>query len=486
MIKNPKKTIQKKKSNNQLSNTHKIFKQISKISMEKTSSNKIKLNPLKSSKNSTDSKYKMSKKNHKSISLKDQVNNNNKWPNKLKTSKFKHNIKYNKTCENNNNMSKNINNKLFSSNLFLTNDTTDIPQIEEDKKNLKNNKNNELNISELEANFKKNKFKKTIIIDNEGNNNLNLNIKKGDNDYKNLIKNNNNYTIISNNTNTETNSLFTNASKMEVYNNILINNNHIHGNNFLLNSNDIKSNVINNENENDNNTTNNEKNEEEKRIKEYKKIFNLLNTNIEQFKNMFNINKIPNIKNIKPNIISKNNNKNSSIKNKKSVINRQKVKGSISLNKKSPNNDNSFNKNSNNHNLIKNLSEKNLSSSSKHIKTTQNIFTIDVRNDIEKDLIENSKLVQEGNNKFISSFLESSMQDDFYQSLMNQTFPNFADEEKIVDDGIMSLNIDEKGKDENIQDVQNSRIFRGKNDSDSLNLEKNEKTNIDKNNCFIF
>ena len=490
MIKNPKKTFQKEKSSIQLSNPQKISKHISKPNIEKTSTNKIKFNPLKASKNYTESKYKLNKRNHKSISLKgDENNNNNKWPNKFKTTKFKQNIKYNNTCENNNNnISKNKNNKLFSSNLFLTNDTTDIPQVEEDKKNFKDNKNKELNISELDANFKNNKYKKTIIIDNEGNNNLNLNIKKGDNDYKILINNNN--TIISNNTNTETNSLFTNGSHMDIYNNILINNNNIRDNNFILKTNDIKNNVINDDNENDNNTTNNEKSEEEKRIKEYTKIFNLLNTNIEQFKKMFNINKIPNIKNnlknIKPNINSKNNNKKILIKNKKSVQNRVQKKGSISLNKKSSNNDNSFSKNSHHHNLIKNLSEKNLSSSSKHIKTNQNIFTIDVRNDIEKDLIEGSKLVQEGNNKFISSFLESSIQDEFYQSLMNQTFPNLADEEKIVDDCIMNVNIDEKGQDENIQDIQNSRIFRGKNDNEGLNLEKNEKNNMDKNNCFIF
>ena len=198
---------------------------------------------------------------------------------------------------------------------------------------------------------------------------------------------------------------------------------------------------------------------------------------------MFNINKIPNIntaniKNIKPNIIP-NKNKKILFKNKKIIQKHSKKIASVSLNKKNAK-ENSFNKNSP-HNIKKNLSEKNLSSSSKHIKTNQNIFTIDVRNDIERDI----NFGENNNDKLISSFLESSIQDEFLQSLMNQTFPNFADEEKNVNEDIMSVNIDEKELGENIQDIQNSRIFKGKNENESLNNEKNEK-NGDKNNCFIF
>ena len=44
--------------------------------------------------------------------------------------------------------------------------------------------------------------------------------------------------------------------------------------------------------------------------------------------------------------------------------------------------------------LKKNLSEKNFTSSSKRIKLNQNIFTVDVRNDIEKDLNSDSKMVK--------------------------------------------------------------------------------------------
>ena len=79
--------------------------------------------------------------------MKEDTNNN--WPNKLKTTNLKKNIIYNNTCGNNNN-------KLFSSNLFLTNDT-DMPLGEEEKKISKKNK-VELNLSELENIFKKKKI----------------------------------------------------------------------------------------------------------------------------------------------------------------------------------------------------------------------------------------------------------------------------------------------------------------------------------------
>ena len=94
---------------------------------------------------------------------------------------------------------------------------------------------------------------------------------------------------------------------------------------------------------------------------------------------------------------------------------------------------------------------------------------MDVRNDIEKNFEENTLFGDNENNRLISSFLESSMQDDFYQSLINKSFNNCPDEEKMVNDEIMSINIDEKGMGENIQDVQNSRIFRGKNENLSIN-----------------
>ena len=62
------------------------------------------------------------------------------------------------------------------------------------------------------------------------------------------------------------------------------------------------------------------------------------------------------------------------------------------------------------------------------------------------------------------------------------------EEDKIMKDDIMSINIDEKGKDENIQDIQDSRIFKAKFENENANEEinKNEEKKEDKTNCNIF
>ena len=137
--------------------------------------------------------------------------------------------------------------------------------------------------------------------------------------------------------------------------------------------------------------------------------------------------------------------------------------------------------------LKKNFSEKHLSSSSKALDINQNIFTADVRKDIEKDINSNSRFRLESNNA-ISSFLESSIQDDFCHSLINRDLINLSLDDKNLKDDIISINIDEKGKDESIQDIQDSRTFKGKNYDEKTNFDKdkNERKNIDKNNCFIF
>ena len=113
---------------------------------------------------------------------------------------------------------------------------------------------------------------------------------------------------------------------------------------------------------------------------------------------------------------------------------------------------------------------------------------MDVRNDIETDLNSDTKIIKNESNNAISSFLESSLQDDFYQSLMNRDFSNLNEDDKIIKDDIISINIDEKGKDENIQDIQNSKIFKAKfeNDNSTGESNKNEDKKDDKNNCFIF
>ena len=491
MIKITKKVSQREKSNNiQSFNTQKNLKPKSKnTALKKFSSSKQKLNPLKTQKNLIESKF-TKKRNHNSISSKEDVSS--KFLTRPKTTKLKSNLENYNTYGNKNTN----NNKLFTSNLFLTNDT-DIPIIDEEKKIKKtkfsnNNEEKILNLPEVETIFKKNNYKKTIIIDNEGNNNLHMNIKKGENDFKKILNTKiNNKSIFGNssiNANTETNSLFTNDSKMEpsklAFNNKIINPN-------LINENEIKENII-------DNSINKEKNEEDKRIKEYNKIFNLLNSNIEQFKKMFSSNTYKNkISNQKEKEKEKNNqNNNPKNKSKKILIQNKRItqpkkprkQGSKSVNKNKNNSEESSLSKKSQKNLIKNLSEKNISSSSKRLKTCQNIFTADVRNDIEKDLNSDKKIIKNETNNAISSFLESSLQEDFYQSLINRDFSNLLEEDKIMKDDIMSINIDEKGKDENIQDIQDSRIFKAKFENENANEEinKNEEKKEDKTNCNIF
>ena len=491
MIKITKKVSQREKSNNiQSFNTQKNLKPKSKnTAPKKFSSSKQKLNPLKTQKNLIESKF-TKKRNHNSISSKEDVSS--KFLTRPKTTKLKSNLENYNTCGNKNTN----NNKLFTSNLFLTNDT-DIQIIDEEKKIKKtkfsnNNEEKILNLPEVETIFKKNNYKKTIIIDNEGNNNLHMNIKKGENDFKKILNTKiNNKSIFGNssiNANTETNSLFTNDSKMEpsklAFNNKIINPN-------LINENEIKENII-------DNSINKEKNEEDKRIKEYNKIFNLLNSNIEQFKKMFSSNtyknKVPNQKEKEKEKNNQNNNPKN--KSKKILIQNKRItqpkkprkQGSKSVNKNKNNSEESSLSKKSQKNLIKNLSEKNISSSSKRLKTCQNIFTADVRNDIEKDLNSDKKIIKNETNNAISSFLESSLQEDFYQSLINRDFSNLLEEDKIMKDDIMSINIDEKGKDENIQDIQDSRIFKAKFENENANEEinKNEEKKEDKTNCNIF
>ena len=476
MIKKSKKPSQMEKIlNPQSSNPQKIVKQKSKNITEKKiiSSSRQKQSQLKMTKNYTESKF-SKKRNHNSISSKEDVTI--KFINRPKINKLKQNVVYYNTCGNNNSSNNNINNnKLFASNLFLTNDT-DTPIPDDEKKNLNkiksniNNEDNIINLPEIDPVFKKN-----IIIDTEGNNNLHMNIKKGENDYKKILNTKNNKSIFFNsiNANTESNSLFTNDSKYD---------NYINPNNKEKEK-EIKKNII----------------EEEKRIKEYTKIFNLLNTNIEQFKKMFKSNahstKVSNINKdkIPPKNKYQNNPKNKTKKalnpNKKQTKQKPPQKLiSNSVKKVNNLNTNQSKENSKEKTIKKNLSEKNLSSSSKRLKTTQNIFTVDVRNDIEKDLNSDTKIIKNESNNAISSFLESSIQDDFYQSLINRDFSNSAEEDKIIKDDIISINIDEKGNGENIQDIQDSKIFRAKfeNDISTGDGNKNEEKKDDKNNCFIF
>lgn len=165
-------------------------------------------------------------------------------------------IKQNKTNYNSSKFS-----RFISSKIVLT--KTDKVNLSKEKEKVRNNCD-----KDLHQLFKKNILKQTIIIDDEGNNNLNLNLKNIDtNDFRNLLNlnhnknkiiNNNNSNSISLNQNTETNSLFESS--------------HNYNKQININKeNDIKQTIL-------------DKDKEEKRLKEYNRIFNLLNSNIEQLK----------------------------------------------------------------------------------------------------------------------------------------------------------------------------------------------------------
>lgn len=391
----------------------------------------IEKNPLKSKINQIDStetkKYNRNIMTHNSISTKEEIKK------KLSPSKLR-NKQNNKLNLLSNNTYKT--NKLLSSNhLFLTCEANsqlnlDDKKITKKNKKLKNfsNGGERINPKEINSVFKKDKFKRTIIIDDEGNNNLNLNIGK-DYDYKNILKNNNN-TIISNSFsgNTDSNSLFmsSNKSYIENYNSKIYNR--------KSKENDIKQTII-------------DKNEEERRLIEYRKIFNLLNSNIEQFKKMFT-NKESNESN------NLNNDKNNK-KNKKIVI--QNKKDSNNNNRNRNNSLDKYKNKDKSKNIKKNLSEKNLSSKSKYNKSiNQSIFS--------------PKRNQNNNNNFDinnnCSFLESSIQDDFYQSLINQTFLQ---------------NVSRTSFEMNIDDISNIPVEKEICDEDKKNDDKNMKMDIKKN-----
>ena len=429
----------------------------------------IEKNPLKPKINQIDStepkKYNRNIMTHNSISTKEEIKK------KLSPSKLR-----NKQNNKLNLLSSNTykTNKLLSSNyLFLTCEANSQSNLDDKKitkknKKLKNYSNGgeRINPNEISSMFKKDRFKKTIIIDDEGNNNLNLNIDK-DYDFKNILKNDNN-TIISNSFsgNTDTNSLFmsSNKSYIENYNSKIYNR--------KSKENDIKQTII-------------DKNEEERRLLEYRKIFNLLNSNIEQFKKMFT-NKESN----------DNNNSNNDKKNKKIVIQNKKD----SNNNSSRNRNNSLDKYKNNDkgkNIKKNLSEKNLSSKIMHNKSKNPSIFSPKRN-------QNNNNFDINNN---CSFLESSIQDDFYQSLINQTFLQnisrtsfemniddisnipvekvICDEEKKNDN--KDLKMDVKKNVKNLEDKpleeENKKKVKQKSSEKANEGEKNE---FDKNNCLIF
>ena len=389
MIKNKKNVTRKGKNKN--INQLKSIKTKSKVNLEKITiiSNNPEIITLKTTKTFFETKKKMNRKI--AISSRQQIKLKNS-PVMMRKNKNKQNLKENKTI---------CNKIITSNNIFCTRESDSLSKEKEKKFKKYNSNFNKRNISKINDMFKKNILKQTIIIDNEGNNNLNLNIQNArKEDYKIILDNQNfnekiencNSTIFSENY--ETNSLFENSCN-------------------------YSKNILNKINkEKDSNLIFTNTNEEERRIKEYNKIFNLLNTNIEQFKKMLVNNQNNNMNKIKTEkrkdnkkILLKNKNyKTSTIPTRRNSKRKYKI-----IKNKEKNYD---------LNLKKNLSIENM----KYNKTNNNkkLLYIDINkqkniiNNINKYYNTNQDNKEMKNNNY--SFLESSIDNDFYQSLINQTF----------------------------------------------------------------
>ena len=427
-------------------------------------SNKSTLTTLKPTKTFVACKNKSNKNINYSITLKEEL--------KKKLSPNQRNIKNKQNIPKSNTNY----NKIKSSNIIFTSREIDKDKDKENEKiNKKNFKKNLSNfnkkiIPKLNYDiFNKNFLKQTIIIDNEGNNNLNLyfnnNLK---NNYKNILdirnikfneKNENNNSFNFNGIN-ETNSLFENSTNY--------NNSPLH----IIN----KENSINSINSINENTIDINKNEEEKkRLKEYNKIINLLNTNIEQFKKMVN-NKNSTINN------TKSNNKKILIKNKTNIksskmpictIDNRKSKIMDCKDKYS--------------NLKKNLSQENIKYNKNKNNNNYLFFDINrnenINNNINDNININTNLKNNElqNNNF--SFLESSIDNDFYQALINNKFLHN------ISHSSLDINIDDISNKENIEINNISKINYLTENNDIINTKKiNEKESISQwfnNNIFL-
>lgn len=302
--------------------------------------------------------------------------------------------------------STNYNKKISSNILFSARDKN---KEKNQKNNFKKNfTNSKINLFQLDNELMNFNLKQTIIIDNEGNNNLHLCLNSKYNKFnKNKFNEKNEISI--NSFNNETNSLFEKSTNYN-NNNIL---------NILT-----KDNIIENETQNT---------EEVKRLKEYNKIINLLNTNIEQFKKMFN-------KKISNNNPNKNKNKKILIKNKNNIkIPTIPLLNINNRNKKNIAHEDKYS------NLKKNLSEDNI----KQNKKKPDYIFFDINNDeFSKnnfnDQINNKNIYNELQNSYYS-FLESSINNEFYQSLINNSLL------RNISHTSLDMNIDKISNKENIE-----------------------------------
>ena len=266
---------------------------------------------------------------------------------------------------------------------------------------------NLFNICKLSQFLKNTDLKQTIIIDDQGNNNLNLIIKEGEknvadqmgNNKKEIKRDNIKEEINDDNINSGFTSLFLEASKQDNIINIKPKKNQNLGNipnnlNIInLNKNSLKKNAAKSQDK------------DNKRIDEYSQLFKLLNENIEQFKNIIH-KKDTNIENkeMKKNInnnktktkffSSKENNNN----NEKDIKSQEKVNKVILFNRTQKNN------------YIKKCETKNFNTLSNKSKFRgSKLEEININNTIY--------FSKEKNNSDIYSFLDSFTQEDLFQPL---------------------------------------------------------------------
>ena len=274
------------------------------------------------------------------------------------------------------------------------------------KINTKKTQDNLFNIYKLSQFLKNTDFKQTIIIDDQGNNNLNLIMKESGKNVceqnakiqKEIIIDNIKEEINDENINSDFTSLFLETSNQ---------------NNIINKEVDKKQNIgnfynnINIININKNNIKKKEANSKEKdnkRIDEYSQIFKLLNENIEQFKTIIqkkDIN-INNKEKRKSNIFKDNLDFLSSRENYKTIQNEKRIKSTEKINKIIL-----FNKIQNNKYIVKNQSKNFKSQSNK------NKFKGNKNEEINNNISLNFS--KEKNISNIYSFLDSFTQDDLFK-----------------------------------------------------------------------
>ena len=330
---------------------------------------------------------------------------NNKSENKLNSKRIKNNsiphfIDKNKTQK------KNIKNKVKIRNINQKNERerNTISNINKIASRLNTTKNKEdlYNFCKLSNLLKNENLKKTIIIDDKGNNNLNLIMNDKTNQKEKNKINKVEEEMNDDNIKSEFNSLFMEGSYQS---NIILNNDNNKYQN-MRNNNNI-TNTLNNMNTNDITKKNEEKSQvkNDKRIDEYSHLFKLLDENIEQFKNILN-KKEPKFENKE----NKKNKKNSNIINLDSnfLTENNKKKDNI---KRIKSNDIMSQK------VLLNINQKN----NMGILKKQNNMNKHKKNFLEENLNNNNlNLSKDKNNSNLFSFLDSFTQEDIFQPLNNK------------------------------------------------------------------